>query len=69
MMKRRKYLLFAACLLAAMALASCHKTCSCIQYNGVVQEYTSDEVEEHGGSCYDMRIQANRPYYSYCEWK
>ena len=56
--------------LCAVALfCSCHKTCTCINYNGYGTSYTADQVSEHGGSCAGMIIQSGKRYYSVCTWE
>ena len=64
----RKRALLTIAVVASLTLASCHKTCSCYRYDGVIISYTSDEVSERGGSCSDLRYQSNTTLYSYCEW-
>ncbi|MBR4505280.1 MAG: hypothetical protein IKP21_00710 [Bacteroidales bacterium] len=58
------------------SLASCHKTCTCIEMNGREHVYTREEVEEaNGGSCDDMIYMFNQEasgawlrFYSICSW-
>lgn len=49
-------------------LTSCHKTCTCIRYDGAAETFTSDEVDDHGVSCANMIYQAGVQYYSVCDW-
>lgn len=64
---KKKFLIIGLCA-GALALGSCHKTCTCKRYDGVIHTYTADEVSAHGGSCSSMVIQANTRYYSVCNW-
>lgn len=61
--------------LATLTLASCHKTCTCLAYNGTEHTYTADEVAEQRGSCTDMEYMYTHEtsgaivrYYTVCEW-
>lgn len=65
----KKTILAAAVLLVALSLGACHKTCSCIAYDGSRHAYTSDEVAANGGSCYEMRNYPLPNYYSVCNWE
>ena len=65
MMKVKNIIIAAAALLL---LASCHKTCTCIRYDGAEASYTSDEVEDHGVTCANMIYQSGVQYYSVCNW-
>jgi hypothetical protein len=68
-------LIFAAAAILLLA-TSCHKTCTCIEMNGLEHVYTREEVEEaNGGSCDDMVYMFNQEasgawlrFYSVCSW-
>ena len=72
-MKKRQILVLAGLVLGAMVCAGCHKTCSCISYDGATHEYTSEEVESSGVKCSALADAVNNEfhsaYYSFCEWK
>lgn len=53
----------------ALTLASCHKTCTCIGYDGSERSYTADEVDDRGVNCTEMVYQAGLQYYSVCNWE
>lgn len=55
-------------LLLTMLLGSCHKTCTCIRYDGVEKTYTADEIDALGTTCANMAYQAGVQYYSVCSW-
>ena len=64
-----KHLILLTIILSSILLfASCQKTCRCYQYNGSVRDYSQQDVKNHGGSCSDMKYQANYQFYSLCEW-
>lgn len=54
---------------AMLALQACNKQCVCVGYDGSEAVYTEDEVNDHGGSCSNMIIQARVRFYSLCEWE
>lgn len=61
------------CFCASMALlplllTSCHKTCTCLSYDGGSHTYTADEVDDRGVTCHNMIFQAGVQYYSVCNW-
>lgn len=68
-------LIIAAAAILLLA-TSCHKTCTCIEMNGLEHVYTREEVEEaNGGSCDDMVYMFNQEasgawlrFYSVCSW-
>jgi predicted aminopeptidase len=60
--------LCASVALLSLPLTSCHKTCTCIAYNGSSHSYTADEVDDHGVTCSNMVYQAGIQYYSVCSW-
>lgn len=68
MTSKRKPLLLAAVLLC-LPFTACNKKCVCESYSGAVHEYTEEEVDAQGGSCNNMKIQANTLYYSHCAWE
>ena len=47
---------------------SCHKTCTCIRYDGAEESYSADEVDDRGVTCANMIYQAGVQYYSVCNW-
>lgn len=49
-------------------LTSCHKTCTCLSYDGGSHTYTADEVDAQGVTCPNMIFQAGVQYYSVCNW-
>ena len=51
-----------------LSLSSCHKTCTCIRYDGAEHTYTASEVDNHGVTCANMIYQAGVQYYSVCNW-
>ena len=67
-MKKNRTILFALFLLPLTLLASCHKTCTCIRYDGREDAYTADEVDDYGVTCANMVFQAGVQYYSVCDW-
>ncbi len=74
-MKKHFPRLLAVCLLGSMLLCSCHKTCTCIGFNGKEHTYTADEVEAFGGTCTDMKYMytsvssgADVRFYTVCNW-
>ena len=64
----RKLLIGVAVAACGLALSSCHKTCSCTKYDGQIDEYDKEVVDEYGGSCSGMIYMYNTRYYSVCEW-
>ncbi len=54
--------------LLSFGATACHKTCVCTAFNGVEHTYTAEEVEERGGNCSNLIMQANTRLYSYCRW-
>ena len=52
----------------ALFATSCHKKCRCYGYDGTVNDYSKDEVDDNGGSCPNMIYMYNTRYYSICEW-
>lgn len=64
---KRKLLLLVLCA-GTLLLGACHKTCTCLRFDGVAHTYTADEVSAHGGSCPGMIMQSNTRYYSVCNW-
>ena len=55
--------------LVALLCVGCHKTCVCAGYNGLVTEFSADEVDAHAdGNCYQMRNYPMDDQYSYCHW-
>ncbi len=71
-MSKRKMILLSAALACLAGLSGCHKTCTCVRYDGTERYYTADEVDEYDVSCTAMRdainLQLGTMYYSYCEW-
>ena len=65
-MKRKAIILCAA--VAALCMASCHKTCVCYRYDGGTDEYSADEVDRRGTTCDNMILQAGQQYYAVCNW-
>ena len=61
-------MLYASMTLLPMLLTSCHKTCTCLTYNGGAHTYTAEEVDERGVTCPNMIFQAGVQYYSVCNW-
>ena len=63
----KKY--FAFFLLAAILLmmASCTKKCRCYRYDGNVDEFTQEELNERDKSCTDMEEIDFGLVYSLCE--
>lgn len=61
---------------AVLLLAtSCHKTCTCIGFNGKEHTYTAEEVSAFGGTCTDMKYMytsassgADVRFYTVCNW-
>ncbi len=67
---KKKRIWIALLAVVCLAMTSCYKRCACSGYNGFVYYFTPDEVDAMGGgSCDNMRYQANTQYYSYCEWE
>ena len=64
-----KYIKFGGILLVTLILASCHKTCTCIRFDGVEESYSADEVDDRGVTCANMKYQAGVQYYSVCDWE
>ena len=60
--------LIAAFVLSPLLLTSCHKTCTCIDYNQIEHTFTADEVEARGVTCPNMIYQAGVQYFSVCSW-
>lgn len=56
-------------LLSSLVLVSCHKTCTCIRYDGAEKSYSADEVDERGVTCANMVFQSGVQYYSVCDWE
>lgn len=54
--------------LLPLFLTSCHKTCTCIGYDGGSHSYTAEEVDERGVTCPDMVFFGGVQYYSVCSW-
>lgn len=55
-------------ILGALALASCHKTCTCKERNGAETTYSADYLDSLGITCTKM---ADYPVYEYrvlCSW-
>ena len=64
----KKKLLFIA--LTACAFVGCQRTCVCKGYDGLIHNYTEEEIEQlHGGNCSNMVYQANTRYHSVCNWE
>lgn len=67
-----KYFTLLMALAGLACLTGCHKTCTCVRYDGTEHEYTSDEVDDYDASCSTMRdavnLELGTMYYSYCEW-
>ena len=51
-----------------LILTSCHKTCTCIDYNQIEHTFTADEVDARGVTCPNMIYQAGVQYFSVCSW-
>ena len=66
-MKKKVYF-FSIPVLSILMLTGCHKTCTCIGYDGAERTYTADEVDEYGVTCPNMAYQAGVQYYSVCSW-
>ena len=64
----KRILTLCAMTLLALWLGSCHKTCTCLTYNGGAHTYTAEEVDERGVTCPNMIFQAGVQYYSVCNW-
>ncbi len=65
----RKILLTLFALTALASLGACHKTCTCVRYDGASHTFSADEVDAiAGGNCDDMIIQAGIRYYTVCNW-
>lgn len=69
MKKRSRIILVWAGLALCASLTGCHKTCTCISYDGQTYSYTDAEVNELGGNCYNMRNYPLQNYYSVCNWE
>lgn len=50
-----------------LSLSSCERTCRCYHYNGSVDEYTPEELEELDYSCAQMKDIDLGLRYSLCE--
>ncbi|MBR1549617.1 MAG: hypothetical protein IJ634_03180 [Bacteroidales bacterium] len=61
-------ILVLALLCLTTTLSACHKTCTCIGYNGVADTYTAEEVDDRGVTCPDMVFFGGVQYYSVCSW-
>ena len=61
-------ILYVSMTLLPLLLTSCHKTCTCLTYNGGAHTYTAEEVDERGVTCPNMIFQAGVQYYSVCNW-
>lgn len=62
-----KKALFVIALMALM-LASCGKTCRCYRYDGAVDEYSMEEIDEQGySSCESLEAFNEGVVYSLCE--
>lgn len=68
-MKNKAPLLLIPCLLVALFLASCQRTCICYGYDGLEHRYSEEQVDANGGNCQNMIIQANTRFYSVCNWE
>lgn len=68
----KKYFMSLAALACMAGLSGCHKTCTCVRYDGTEHENTSDEVDDYDATCSTMRdavnLELGTMYYSYCEW-
>lgn len=74
-MKKTAPRLFTALTLASLLLCSCHKSCTCIAFNGSEHTYSADEVSAFGGTCSDMKYMytaassgADVRFYTVCNW-
>ena len=65
-MKIRRLLLLLA-VLSTMVLTSCEKTCRCYRYDGDVDEFTKEELQQRDKSCTDMESSYMGNRYSLCE--
>lgn len=65
---KMKYLKLAMVAVAvALFLCSCGKTCRCYRYDGNVDEYTLDELDEMNTNCTLMEDRDFGLVYSLCE--
>lgn len=52
----------------SMSCASCERICRCYKYNGVVEEFSKEELDEKGYSCVELEKNFNQGLtYSLCE--
>ena len=64
----KRLLLLTLAVTAVLTLfSSCHRTCTCITYNGNYVEYTDEELEEMGLSCVELERFSGGGLYSICE--
>ncbi len=66
-MKHKSLILIVVALLA-LCCTACHNTCTCYAFNGTVDEYSPEELDEYNRSCEDMEYYNMGLVYSYCEW-
>ena len=65
---KKAYILLAVAAVC-LTLSACHKTCTCVGYDGMVHEFTPEEVSERaGGNCSYMSDFPVENRYSYCHW-
>ena len=67
---KRNIILISLVLLALFSLSSCKRVCHCVRYNGVIDEFTQEELDEKGYECLELdTYQYNfGKTYSRCEW-
>ena len=66
----KKPLLLTATLGACLLLGACHKTCTCLGYDGLEHEFTPEQVDAHmDGDCSKMRNFPFYDQYSVCNWE
>ncbi|MBP5328003.1 MAG: hypothetical protein J6Y98_08860 [Bacteroidales bacterium] len=53
--------------LALLFFTSCKKTCRCYRYDGNVDEFSVEELDEQNTSCVDMEEINRHLTYSLCE--
>ena len=53
--------------LFCIGLSSCRKTCRCIGYNGSVDEFDIEELDEQGVTCEDKELVNFGRRYTYCK--
>ncbi len=66
----KKTILLTLAAAVCLTLGACHKTCTCLGYDGLEHSFTPDEVDSRtGGDCSKMRNFPFYDHYSVCSWE